>query len=111
MGGDLTVTADVDATTIASSALSDFTPKLFDLLGDVARHASYPKSEVELAKSNFASEIEEERSQPYFLAQEQLSKGRSVAGSALFRSTMRAARSKSGALSTIGNAPIRAWAT
>ena len=74
IGGDLAVNADVDATTIASSALSDFTPRLFDVLSDVAQHASYPKSEVELAKSNFASEIEEERSQPYFLGEEQLSK-------------------------------------
>ena len=74
IGGDLAVNSDVDATTIASSALSDFTPRLLDVLSDVAQHASYPKSEVELAKSNFASEIEEERSQPYFLAQEQLSK-------------------------------------
>ncbi len=74
IGGDLGVNSDVDATTISSSALSDFTPRLFDVLSDVAQHASYPKSEVELAKANFASEIEEERSQPYFLAQEQLSK-------------------------------------
>jgi zinc protease len=74
MGGDLNVTTDVDATTIASSALSDFTPKLFELLSDIAEHPSYPKDEVELAKSNFANEIEEQRSQPFFLAQEQLAK-------------------------------------
>src|ERR1044071_9877450 len=74
IGGDLSVNSDVDATTISSSALSDFTPKLFDLVSDVAQHASYPKSEVELAKANFANEIEEERSQPDFLAQEQLAK-------------------------------------
>ncbi|HKS24446.1 MAG TPA: pitrilysin family protein [Thermoanaerobaculia bacterium] len=74
IGGDLNVNADVDATTIASSALSDFTPKLFDIVSDVAQHAAYPKSEVDLAKANLANEIEEERSQPDFLAQEQLAK-------------------------------------
>jgi predicted Zn-dependent peptidase len=74
IGGDLNVNTDVDATTIASSALSDFTPKLFDIVSDVAQHAAYPKSEVDLAKANLANEIEEERSQPDFLAQEQLSK-------------------------------------
>jgi zinc protease len=74
IGGDLSVTTDVDATTISSSSLSDFTPRLLDLLGDVAQHPSYPKGEVELAKSNFANEIEEERSQPSFLAQEQVAK-------------------------------------
>src|SRR6185369_6216017 len=74
IGGDLSVSTDVDATTITSSALSDFTPRLFEILSDIAQHPSYPKSEVELAKANFSSEIEEERSQPYFLAQEQLAK-------------------------------------
>ena len=74
IGGDLSVTTDVDATTISSSSLSDFTPRLLDLLGDVAQHPSYPKDEVELAKSNFANEIAEERSQPFFLAQEQVDK-------------------------------------
>jgi predicted Zn-dependent peptidase len=74
IGGDLSVNTDVDATTISSSALSEFTPRLFDVLSDVAQHASYPKSEAELAKSNFANEIEEERSQPFFLGEEQLAK-------------------------------------
>ena len=49
-------------------------PQLFDLLGDVARHPAYAKSEVALARSNFASEIEEERSTPDFVAEEQLDK-------------------------------------
>ena len=74
IGGDLNVTTDVDATTITSSALSDFTPRLFELLSDIAQHASYPKNEVELAKANLANEIEENRSQPYFLGQEQMAK-------------------------------------
>ena len=74
IGGDLSVNTDVDATTITSSALSEFAPRLFDVLSDVAQHASYPKSEVDLAKSNFANEIEEERSQPFFLGEEQMAK-------------------------------------
>jgi len=74
IGGDLSVNTDPDSTTITSSALSDFTPRLFEIVSDIAQHASYPKSEVELAKTNFANEIEEERSQPDFLAEEQLAK-------------------------------------
>ncbi len=74
IGGDLSVNTDPDATTIASSALSDFTPRLFEIVSDVAQHASYPKKEVELAKTNFANEIEEQRSQPDFLGQEQMAK-------------------------------------
>ena len=74
IGGAMSVDVDHDATTIAASSLSEFTPRLLELLSDVARNASYPKNEVELAKTNFASEIEEQRSSPDFLAGEQLSK-------------------------------------
>ena len=74
IGGSMSVSVDDDATTITASALSEFSPQLFDLLGDVARHPAYAKSEVALARSNFASEIEEERSTPDFVAEEQLDK-------------------------------------
>jgi len=74
IGGDMGVDVDRDATAISASALSEFSPKLLELVSDVARNASYPKSEVDLAKSNFASEIEEQRSSPEFVAGEQLAK-------------------------------------
>jgi predicted Zn-dependent peptidase len=74
IGGVMTVAVDSDATTVTASSLSEFAPRLLELLSDVVRHPAYPKSEVELAKSNFAQEIEEQRSQPDFLAQEQLEK-------------------------------------
>lgn len=74
IGGSLTVGVDNDATTLSASSLSDSAPKLLDIISDVARHPAYPKSEVVLAKTNFAQEIEEERSSPDFLAQEQLDK-------------------------------------
>lgn len=74
IGGELGVDVDRDATSISASALSEFSPKLLELVSDVARNASYPKSEVDLAKSNFASEIEEQRSSPEFVAGEQLAR-------------------------------------
>jgi predicted Zn-dependent peptidase len=74
IGGAMSADVDADATTIYGSSLSEFSPRLLDLLSDVARNASYPKSEVDLAKSNFASEIEEERSSPDFVASEQMAK-------------------------------------
>jgi zinc protease len=74
IGGAMSVDVDHDATTISASSLSEFTPRLLELLSDVARNASYPKNEVELAKTNFASEIEEERANPDFVAGEQLAK-------------------------------------
>jgi predicted Zn-dependent peptidase len=74
IGGSLTVGVDNDATTLSASSLSDFAPKLLDIVSDVARHPAYPQSEVTLAKMNFTQEIEESRSSPDFLAQEQLDK-------------------------------------
>lgn len=72
IGGALSVNVGSDATTLSASSLSEFAPKLLDLVSDVARHPAYPSSEVALARSNFAQEIEEERSTPDFLASEQL---------------------------------------
>jgi zinc protease len=74
IGGTLTVSVDNDATKLSASSLSDFAPKLLDIISDVARHPAYPQSEVTLAKTNFAQEIEEQRSSPDFLAQEELDK-------------------------------------
>jgi len=64
IGGAMSANVDHDATSISASSLSEFSPRLLELLSDVARNASYPKNEVDLAKTNFASEIEEERASP-----------------------------------------------
>ena len=74
IGGAMSANVDHDATSISASSLSEFSPRLLELLSDVARNASYPKNEVDLAKTNFASEIEEERALPDFVAAEQMAK-------------------------------------
>lgn len=74
IGGTMSVNVDDDGTTITASSLSEFAPRLLELLSDVAEHPAYPKSEVDLAKTNFIQEIEEQRSQPDFLANEQFEK-------------------------------------
>jgi zinc protease len=74
IGGALTIGVDNDATQLTASSLAEFAPKLLDLVSDVARHPAYPPSEVALARGNFAQEIEEQRSSPDFLAQEELDK-------------------------------------
>lgn len=74
IGGGLSIGVDNDATTMTATSLAEFAPKLLDLISDVARHPAYPQSEVALAKTNFAQEIEEQRSTPDFLAQEQMDK-------------------------------------
>ncbi len=74
IGGAMNVNVDDDATTIVASSLSERAPRLLELLNDVASNAIYPQSEVNLAKTNFAHEIEEQRAQPDFLASEQFEK-------------------------------------
>jgi predicted Zn-dependent peptidase len=74
IGGSLNIGVDNDATTLAATSLSEFAPKLLDIVSDVVRHPAYPQSEVKLAKTNFTQEIEEQRSSPDFLAQEALDK-------------------------------------
>ena len=74
IGGALSIAVDNDATTLTATSLADFAPKLLDLLSDVARHPAYPQSEVALARTNMAQEIEEQRSRPDFLAQEEIDK-------------------------------------
>ncbi len=74
IGGSLSVNVNGDATTISGSSLAEFSRQFIDLLADVVEHPAYPKSEVELAKTNLAGQIEEQRSSPEFLADEQLEK-------------------------------------
>ncbi len=74
IGGSMSAGVDDDATTITATSLSESAPKLLELLDDVAQHPAYPKSEVDLAKTNLASEIEEQRSNPDFVASEELEK-------------------------------------
>ena len=74
IGGALTIGVDNDATSLTASSLAEFAPKLLDLVSDVARHPTYPQSEVVLAKANYKQEIEEQRSTPDFVAQEELDK-------------------------------------
>jgi len=74
IGGSLETGTDTDTTTITASALAEFAPRMLDLISDVARHPSYPKGEVDLGRRNMASEIEEQRASPDFLAEEQLLK-------------------------------------
>lgn len=74
IGGSLGATVARDATTISGSSLAEFSKPFFALLSDAAQHPAYAKSEVDLAKTNFVSEIEEQRASPQFLAGEQLAK-------------------------------------
>ena len=79
IGGDIGTATDADSTSVNGNSLSEFAPKLFELMADVVRRPSFPAAEVELARNNFLQEIEEQQASPEFLVSEQLFK--SVFGS------------------------------
>ncbi|HEX8843414.1 MAG TPA: pitrilysin family protein [Pyrinomonadaceae bacterium] len=74
MGANLDLFTDTDASSMFGSTLSEFAPRYFELMSDVAQHASFPETEVALAKDNLIQSIRAQRSQPSFLAGERLQK-------------------------------------
>lgn len=74
IGGSMNASTDSDATTFSAESLSEFTPRLLELLADAARHPSFPKNEVDLAKTNLAQEVAEQRSSPDFVVDERMRK-------------------------------------
>ncbi|MBD0327012.1 MAG: insulinase family protein [Pyrinomonadaceae bacterium] len=74
IGGTLDLFTDQDATTLFASSLSEFSPKLFELMSDVIQHPAYPEEEVRLAKENIIQGIRAGRADPNFLANERFQK-------------------------------------
>ncbi|MEP6922546.1 MAG: pitrilysin family protein [bacterium] len=74
IGGTLNLGSDADSTSISSSALSEFSTKMFDLMSDVAQHASFPEGELKLAKENTIQGIRAGRADPNFLVNERFQK-------------------------------------
>ena len=68
VGGSLSASAGDDFLTIAGDALSDQLELLFGLVGDVTLHATFPASEVELARTRELSALALELSQPASVA-------------------------------------------
>lgn len=73
IGGTLSGGSGPDGLTLAGNALSEYTPKLLALVADVARNANFPEQEIALRLQNRKQELEAQRSQPSFLADERLS--------------------------------------
>jgi zinc protease len=74
IGGSLNGSSSPDALTLAGSALSESLPRLLDIAADVARNATFPEDEIALYKQNRLQTLLEQRTDPYFLADEQASK-------------------------------------
>jgi len=72
IGGAVGAQSSADSITISGSALAEYSTKLLDLVADVARNSTFPADEVALYKENRKQQLQSQRSQPEFLAQEKL---------------------------------------
>ena len=93
VGGHLSASASEDFLTISADALSDQLELVFDLLGDVTLHSSFPASELELARTRSLSALALQLSQPGAVAQrffEQEIYGRNPYGRSPTRDSYRA---------------------
>src|SRR4029077_11093798 len=67
-GGSLSARSGDDFLTISANALSDQLELVIGLLGDVTLHATFPSSEIELARTRALSSLSLARSEPGSLA-------------------------------------------
>lgn len=68
VGGSLSASSGDDFLTVSLDVLSDHAELGFDLLGDVVRRATFPDSEVALARTRYQSQLALELSQPAAVA-------------------------------------------
>ena len=69
VGGSLSASSGPDFLTISVDALSDQAELVFDLLGDVTLHSTFPEGELELARTRALSALALQLSQPSSVAQ------------------------------------------
>ena len=69
VGGTLSASSAEDFLTISAEALSDQAGLVFELLGDVTLHSTFPENEVELARTRALSALALQLSQPGAVAQ------------------------------------------
>jgi zinc protease len=67
-GGSIDAGADDDFLTISVSGLAGNAEQLFDILGDVVQHATFPATEVDLARTQALSSLQLTLSQPASIA-------------------------------------------
>lgn len=74
LGATLTAGANSDYTTVAASALSQYSDQILDLLADVVLRPSFPENELELIRQNSLQNLIAQRAQPSFLANERMAR-------------------------------------
>lgn len=74
VGAEIDTSGTADALYLSASGLGSGMPKMLEVLADVARNASYPAAEVELAKQNALQELAAQEATPEFLARKTLAR-------------------------------------
>ena len=73
-GGDLSGGARADVVIVSTDVLAEDTGKALAILGDIFQNATFPESEVDLAKRNAADSLRGQEANPGFLARRLLAK-------------------------------------
>jgi predicted Zn-dependent peptidase len=68
MGGSLTAGVSQDFSSLTVRGLSEFTPQLIDLVGDVAMHPTLPADEIAILKQQRLQNVLQQKGSPQFLA-------------------------------------------
>jgi predicted Zn-dependent peptidase len=68
MGGSLTATVSQDFSSLTVRGLSEFTPKLVELIADVAMNPTLPPDEIAILKQRRMQNVERSKSSPQFLS-------------------------------------------
>lgn len=74
LGASLSANANYDYTTLAASSLSMYSNDILKLLADVTMHPSFPEADLNRNKASAIQGLQFQRSQPDFLAREQIAK-------------------------------------
>jgi len=74
IGAELGAGAGADASWIAATGLSEFSPELLAMVADLARHPAFPIGPFERERGNAVEAVRLERTSPAFLASERLRK-------------------------------------
>lgn len=74
LGATLSASSGSDHIIVKASALSMFTSEILDLLSELVLRPTFPENELELYRINTIEGLKYQRSQPDFLAEEQVSR-------------------------------------
>jgi zinc protease len=71
MGGSLTAAVSQDFSQLSTRGLSDYTPQLIALLGDVATNPTLPADEIAILKQQHLQNVAQQKASPQFLSNRQ----------------------------------------